>query len=402
MSNVVVASALRSPIGSFGGAFKNVSAVELGTQVLKASLKRLNLSPENVDEVIIGNVIGAGLGMNVSRQIALNSGIPEHVPTFTVNKVCGSGMKAITLGAASIILGEADVVVCGGVENMSQIPYTMPNLRWGAKMGNKNAEDIMIKDGLWDVFNDVHMGVTAEALADKWEITREEMDRFAVESQNRTEAAMKANRFADEIVPISVPQRKKEPIWVDEDEFPRPGVTYDKVAKLRPSFKKDGRVTAANSSGINDGAAIVILMSKKKAEELGIEPSAELISSASAGVDPMLMGIGPVPAIKKALQKAKFDIQKIELFELNEAFAAQSLAVLKHLKAEIGAVDAEIVNVNGGAIALGHPIGASGARIVVTLLHEMQKRDVQTGLASLCIGGGMGMATIYQKIRSIK
>lgn len=402
MSNVVVASALRSPIGSFGGAFKNVSAVELGTQVLKASLKRLNLSPENVDEVIIGNVISAGLGMNVSRQIALNSGIPEHVPTFTVNKVCGSGMKAISLGAASIILGEADVVVCGGVENMSQIPYTMPNLRWGAKMGNKNAEDIMIKDGLWDVFNDVHMGVTAEALADKWEITREEMDRFAVESQNRTEAAMKANRFADEIVPISVPQRKKEPILVDKDEFPRSGVTYDKVAKLRPSFKKDGRVTAANSSGINDGAAIVILMSKKKVEELGIEPSAELISSASAGVDPMLMGIGPVPAIKKALQKAKLDIQKIELFELNEAFAAQSLAVLKHLKEEIGAVDAEIVNVNGGAIALGHPIGASGARIVVTLLHEMQKRDVQIGLASLCIGGGMGIATIYQKIRRTK
>lgn len=398
MSNVVVASALRSPIGSFGGVFKNVSAVDLGTQVLKASLERLNLAPEEVDEVILGNVIGAGLGMNVSRQIALNSGIPQSVPTFTVNKVCGSGMKAITLGAASIVLGEADVVVCGGVENMSQIPYTMPDLRWGAKMGNKNAEDIMIKDGLWDAINDVHMGVTAEALADKWEITREEMDRFAVESQNRTEAAMKANRFADEIVPISVPQRKKEPILVDKDEFPRAGVTYEKVAKLRPSFKKDGRVTAANSSGINDGAAIVILMSDSKAKELGINPCAELISYASAGVDPMLMGIGPVPAIKKALAKAKLDLQKIELFELNEAFAAQSLAVLKHLKEEVGEVGPQIVNVNGGAIALGHPIGASGARIVVTLLSEMQKRDVKTGLASLCIGGGMGIASIYQKM----
>jgi acetyl-CoA C-acetyltransferase len=398
MQKTVIVSALRSPIGSFGGVFANVSAIELGIQVLKKSLEKINLSPNQIDEVILGNVIGAGLGQNVTRQIAIGSGIPETVPAYTVNKVCGSGMKSVTLGAAMIALGEAEIVVAGGVENMSQIPYILKDERWGAKMGDKKAIDLMIHDGLWDIFNDYHMGITAENLAEKFQISREEMDEFAAISQNKTEKAQKENRFADEIVPISIPQRKKEPLLIDTDEFPRAGVTKESLTKLPPAFKKEGKVTAANSSGINDGAAILILMSEAKAKELNLKPLATLISYASGGVEPSMMGYGPVPAIKKALEKAHWQLTDIELFELNEAFAAQSISVLKGLEVEgIGIVNPELVNVNGGAIALGHPIGASGARIIVTLLHEMQKRDVRKGLASLCIGGGMGITTLFER-----
>ena len=398
MRKVVVVSALRSPVGSFGGAFKNISAVELGIQVVKESLKQTGIKPEMVDEVILGNVIGAGLGQNISRQISIGSGIPETVPAYSVNKVCGSGMKTVALASAMIGIGDADIIVAGGTENMSQIPYILPDERWGAKMGNKTIVDLMINDGLWDIFNNYHMGITAENLADKFDLTREEMDKFAAISQNRTEAAMAAGKFTDEIVPISIPQKRKDDIIVSEDEFPRKGVTEENLAKLRPAFKRDGRVTAANSSGINDGAAILILMSEEKANELGIEPMATLVNYASAGVDPSIMGYGPVPSIKKALGKANWKLEEIELAELNEAFAAQSLAVLKGLKKEgIGEFDPEIINVNGGAISIGHPIGASGARIIVTLLHEMKKRGNKKGLASLCIGGGMGITTLFER-----
>ncbi|MFO7896800.1 MAG: acetyl-CoA C-acetyltransferase [Candidatus Cloacimonadales bacterium] len=397
MRKVVVVSALRSPIGAFGGVFKQVSAVDLGIQVVRESLKQTGIKPEMVDEVIMGNVIGAGLGQNVSRQISLGSGIPESVPTFTVNKVCGSGMKTVALASAMIGIGDADIIIAGGTENMSQVPYTLPNERWGARMGDKQVVDIMVKDGLWDIFNDYHMGITAENLADKFDLTREAMDRFAALSQNRCQAARESGRFAEEIVPIHVPQRRKDDLIITEDEFPRAGVTAESLAKLRPAFRRDGRVTAANSSGINDGAAVLILMSAEKAAELGIKPLATLVDNASAGVDPSIMGYGPVPSIKKVLAKANWKLSDIELAELNEAFAAQSLAVFQGLAAEgVGEMDSEIVNVNGGAISLGHPIGASGARIIVTLLHEMQKRQVKKGLASLCIGGGMGISTLFE------
>jgi len=397
MRKVVVVSALRSPIGSFGGVFKNVSAVDLGIQVVRESLKQTGIKPEMVDEVIMGNVIGAGLGQNISRQVSLGSGIPVTVPTFTVNKVCGSGMKTVALASAMIAIGDADIIIAGGTENMSQIPYILPNERWGARMGDKNVVDIMVKDGLWDVFNDYHMGITAENLADKFGITREEMDIFAATSQNRCEEAMKAGKFDDEIVPISVPQRRKDDIIVKEDEFPRAGVTTENLAKLRPAFRRDGRVTAANSSGINDGAAILILMSEDKAKELDIQPLATLVNYASGGVDPSIMGYGPVPSIKKVFEKSGWKMEDLELVELNEAFASQSLAVFRGLEEEgIGKLDSDIVNVNGGAISLGHPIGASGARIIVTLLHEMKRRNLKKGLASLCIGGGMGISTLFE------
>ncbi|MCB5231156.1 MAG: acetyl-CoA C-acetyltransferase [Candidatus Cloacimonas sp.] len=396
MRKVCVVTAKRSPVGSFGGVFKDVSAIELGAQVLISLLKETNLSASDIDEVIIGNVVGAGLGQNVARQIAIKSGIPQEIPSFTVNKVCGSGMKAITLGAAMIQSGEADVIVAGGVENMSQIPYIIPEMRWGSKMGDRKVVDLMISDGLTDIFNNYHMGITAENLAEQYNLSREDLDKFAVESQNKTEKAMNEGRFRDEIVPIVIPQRRGEPLNITEDEFPRKGVTVESIAKLRPSFKADGVVTAANSSGINDGAAMLILMSEDKANELGLKPMATFVSSASAGVDPSIMGIGPVPAVKKVLSKVNWKIEDIELAELNEAFAAQSLAVFKGIEKEIGMLNREIVNVNGGAISLGHPIGASGARIVVTLLHEMKKRNVKKGLASLCIGGGMGIASLYE------
>ena len=398
MRQVIVISAKRSPIGNFGGVFKDISAVQLGVNTLQSMLKETGLKPELIDEVIIGNVCGAGLGQNVARQIAIHSGIPDTVPAYTVNKVCGSGMKAVSLAALMIGSGEADIIVAGGTENMSQIPYALKDARWGARMGDKEMVDLMIRDGLSDIFNDYHMGITAENLAEKYNINREEQDAFAAQSQNRTEEAQIAGKFKDEIVPFSIPQRKGEPIIVDKDEMPRAGVTVASIAKLRPAFKNDGTVTAANSSGINDSAAFLILMSAEKAKELGLKAMATFVNSASAGVNPSLMGYGPVPAIKKVLPKAGWKLQDIELAELNEAFAAQSLAVLKGLELEgMGKLNPEIVNVNGGAIALGHPIGASGTRIIVTLLHEMKRREAKKGLAALCIGGGMGIATLWER-----
>ena len=398
MRQVIVISAKRSPIGNFGGVFKDISAVQLGVNTLQSMLKETGLKPELIDEVIIGNVCGAGLGQNVARQIAIHSGIPDTVPAYTVNKVCGSGMKAVSLAALMIGSGEADIIVAGGTENMSQIPYALKDARWGARMGDKEMVDLMIRDGLSDIFNDYHMGITAENLAEKYNINREVQDAFAAQSQNRTEEAQIAGKFKDEIVPFSIPQRKGEPIIVDKDEMPRAGVTVASIAKLRPAFKNDGTVTAANSSGINDSAAFLILMSAEKAKELGLKAMATFVNSASAGVNPSLMGYGPVPAIKKVLPKAGWTLQDIELAELNEAFAAQSLAVLKGLELEgMGKLNPEIVNVNGGAIALGHPIGASGTRIIVTLLHEMKRRETKKGLAALCIGGGMGIATLWER-----
>ncbi len=398
MKNTVVVAAKRSPIGNFGGVFKDISAVNLGVITLKAMLKESGIKPEMIEEVILGNVCGAGYGQNVSRQVSIHAGIPDYVPAYTVNKVCGSGMKAISLAAMMIGCGEADIVVAGGIENMSQIPYALMDARWGARMGNKNMVDLMIRDGLSDIFNDYHMGITAENLATKYGISREEQDQFATASQNKVEAAQAAGRFKDEIVPVEIPQKKGEPIIIDKDEMPRAGVTVESLAKLRPAFTKDGTVTAANSSGINDSAAMLILMSEDKAKELGITPLATFVNTASAGVVPSEMGYGPVPAIKKVLAKSGWNLGDIELAELNEAFAAQSLAVLKGLETEgVGKIDPNIVNVNGGAISLGHPIGASGARIIVTLLHEMKRRNLHKGLASLCIGGGMGIATLWQR-----
>ncbi len=397
MRKTVVVSAKRTAIGNFGGVFKDVSAVQLGTTVVNAILAETGVKAEQVDEVIIGNVCGAGHGQNVARQIAIHSGIPNHIPAYTVNKVCGSGMKTVSLAALMIASGEADIVIAGGSENMSQIPYVSMDARWGGRMGNKELVDLMIRDGLSDIFNDYHMGVTAENLAEAHNLSREAQDAFAVASQNKTEAAMNSGRFKDEIVPVIIPQRKGDPIVIDSDEMPRAGTTLDSVAKLRPAFKKDGSVTAANSSGINDGAAMLLLMSEDKAKELNLPILATFVDTASAGVDPSIMGYGPVPAIKKVLSKSGWKLADIELAELNEAFAAQSLAVLKGLENEgLGKLDPAIVNVNGGAIALGHPIGASGTRIIVSLLHEMRKRNCHKGLASLCIGGGMGIATLWE------
>jgi len=393
MKEVVIVSAARTAIGSFGGTLKDVSAVKLGEIAATEAIKRANISPDQIDEVIIGNVLGAGLGQNIARQIAVNIGSGYETPAMTINKVCGSGLRAVSLAAQIIASGDADIILAGGTENMSQAPYLMKKARWGTKMGNAEITDYMINDGLWDVFNDYHMGITAENIAEKWEISREEQDIFAVNSQNKAESACENGRFKDEIAPVTIPQRKGDPIVFDKDEYIRYGATVEKVIKLRPAFKRDGgSVTAANSSGINDGAAMIVVMSAEKAKELFIEPMAVIKSYASAGVDPKIMGIGSVNATKKALSKAEWDIDEIELAELNEAFAAQSLAVVNELK-----IDPDIVNVNGGAIALGHPIGCSGARILVTLLHEMKKRDVKKGLASLCIGGGMGTSILVER-----
>lgn len=397
MRKTVVVCAKRSPIGNFGGVFKDISAVELGVHTLKAIFAETGVTPDAIDEVIVGNVCGAGLGQNIARQISIHAGIPDFVPAYTVNKVCGSGMKAVALAALMVGSGEAEIVVAGGTENMSQIPYVLKDARWGARMGDKNMMDLMIRDGLSDIFNDYHMGMTAENLAEKYELSREEQDAFAAASQNKTELAQNSAVFKDEIVAISIPQRKGDPIVVDRDEMPRAGVTQASLAKLRPAFKKDGTVTAANSSGINDSAAMLLVMSEDKALELGLKPLAYFVNSASAGVDPAIMGFGPVPAIKKVLAKSGWSLGDIELAELNEAFAAQSLSVLKGLEEEgLGKLNPEIINVNGGAIALGHPIGASGARIIVTLLHEMKRRGNHKGLASLCIGGGMGIASLWE------
>ncbi len=392
MKKAAVVGAVRTAVGNFGGALKDVGAVELGATVISEALRRAGVSPSQVDEVIMGNVLQAGLGQNPARQAAIKAGLPVDVPALTINKVCGSGLKAINLGAASIMLGDAKIVVAGGMENMSQAPYTTPAARWGQRMGHGKVIDTMIVDGLWCAFNDYHMGITAENIASDFSLDRESQDELAAESQRRAIEAIEAGRFKDEIVPVKIPQRKGDPVIFDTDEFPRKGTTAEALAKLRPAFKKDGTVTAGNASGINDGAAAVVLMELEQAQALGLTPLAVIESYSSAGVEPRIMGTGPIAACTKALEKAGMSIADIELIEANEAFAAQALSVANTLK-----FNREIVNVNGGAIALGHPIGASGARIFVTLLFAMQNRGASTGLATLCIGGGQGVATIVRR-----
>ncbi|MHC8516493.1 acetyl-CoA C-acetyltransferase [Sporosarcina sp. ITBMC105] len=393
MSNdVVIVSAVRTAIGSFLGSLKNVSAVELGSIVIKEALNRAGVQGEDVDEVIMGNVLQAGLGQNPARQSAIQAGLPETVPAMTINKVCGSGLKAVHLARQAILAGDADIIVAGGMENMSQAPFLMQHAREGFKMGDQKIVDSMISDGLWCAFNDYHMGITAENLCDRYSLTREEQDAFAAQSQQKAAAAIENGIFKEEIVPVEIPQRKGEPFIFDTDEYVKGNTTTEKLGKLRPAFKKDGSVTAGNASGINDGAAAFVIMSKSKADELGLQPLAVIAANANAGVDPSVMGIGPVQAVKNVLVKANLSLQEIDLIEANEAFAAQSLAVDKELQ-----FDQSKLNVNGGAIALGHPIGASGARILVTLIHEMHRRNAKTGLATLCIGGGQGVATIVRQ-----
>ena len=392
MRNVVIVSAVRTAIGSFGGVFKDVTAVQLGTTVVKEAISRANISANVVDELIFGNVLQAGLGQNVARQVSIHSGLPVEVPSFTLNKVCGSGLKAVQLAVQAIQNGDAEVIVAGGTENMSQSAYVVPSARWGQRMGNGQLVDTMVYDGLTDVFNNYHMGITAENIVEKYGFTREQLDALAVESQNRAVKAMADGKFKDEIVPVLIPQRKGDPVVVDTDEYPKPGTTMETVGKLRPAFKKDGVVTAANSSGINDGAAAFVVMSEEKAVALGLKPLVTIVAFASAGVAPEIMGTGPIPATRKALAKAGLEVKDLDLIEANEAFAAQALSVITEL-----GLDPSIVNVNGGAIALGHPIGASGARILVTLIHEMIKRDAKCGLATLCIGGGQGTSLIVKR-----
>lgn len=392
MRKVVIVSAKRSAIGSFGGALKDVSAVKLGVDVLKNSIQSLGIEPDCIDEVILGNVLSAGLGQNVARQILLNSGIKESSTAFTVNHVCGSGLKSVQLGFNSIALGDSDVVVVGGVENMSMAPYLLPKARYGYKMGDGKIVDSMIQDGLTCATNNYHMGITAENLCDKYAISREEQDEFSALSQQKAIQAIKQGKFKDEIVPIKIPTRKGEIVF-DTDEFPRDGVTKESLAKIRPAFKKDGSVSAGSSSGINDGAAILILMSEEKAKELGLKPLVSIEGFGVSGVDPSIMGIGPIKAVQGVLKKTNLNLDDIDVIEANEAFAAQSIAVDRELH-----FDKTKLNINGGAIALGHPIGASGARILVTLIHEMQKQKSNLGLATLCIGGGQGIATIVKNI----
>lgn len=394
MSNkeVVIVSAVRTAIGSFGGAFKDVSAPQLGSVVIKEALAKAGLAPDSVDEVIMGNVLQAGLGQNPARQAAMAAGLPQEVSSMTINKVCGSGLKAVHLATQAILAGDADIVVAGGMENMSQAPYLLKGARDGFKMGDQKLVDTMVADGLTCAFNDYHMGVTAENLCTKYELTREEQDEFAANSQQKAVQAIEDGKFKDEIVPVEV-KKKKEILTIDTDEYPRKGTTAEKLGGLRPAFKKDGSVTAGNASGINDGAAAVVVMSKEKAEELGIKPLVRIVANASSGVDPSIMGIGPVTAVKKAMEKGGKSMEEMDLVEANEAFAAQALAVGKELQ-----FDPEKLNVNGGAIALGHPIGASGTRILVTLIHEMKRREAKKGLATLCIGGGQGVATIIENI----
>ena len=393
MREVVIASAARTALGSFGGSLKDVPAVELGAIVIKEAIKRAGIKNEQVEEVVMGNVIQAGLGQNPARQATLKAGLPNEVPAMTINKVCGSGLRCVALAAQMIKAGDADIVVAGGMENMSAAPYVLNKARWGQRMGDGKLVDAMINDALWDAFNNYHMGVTAENIAKEWNLSREEQDAFAAASQQKAEAAIKAGKFKDEIVPVVIPQRKGEPKVFDTDEFPRFGTTTETLAKLKPAFIKDGTVTAGNASGINDGAAAFVVMSAEKAEELGIKPMAKIVSYGSKGLDPAIMGYGPFHATKKALEVAGLTVDDLDLIEANEAFAAQSLAVAKDLK-----FDMSKVNVNGGAIALGHPVVASGARILTTLLYEMEKRDAKKGLATLCIGGGMGTALIVERI----
>lgn len=392
MREVVIVSAVRTAIGSFGGALKDVPSSELGAIVIKEAVNRAGIKPELVEEVVMGNVIQAAQGQNVARQAAVKAGLPVEVPAMTINKVCGSGLRCVALAAQMIKAGDCDVVVAGGMENMSAAPYAVPGARWGQRMGDGKIVDTMIKDALWDAFNNYHMGVTAENIAKEWGLTREMQDEFSLNSQLKAEKAIKEGRFVDEIVPVIIPQRKGEPKVFAQDEFPRFGSTIEKMAKLKPAFIKDGTVTAANASGINDGAAAFVVMSAEKAAQLGLKPMAKILSYGSKGLDPSIMGYGPFHATKKALEGAGLTVEDMDLIEANEAFAAQSLAVAKDLN-----FDMNKVNVNGGAIALGHPVGASGARILVTLLHEMQKRDAKKGLATLCIGGGMGTALVVER-----
>lgn len=389
---IVLAGACRTALGKFGGSLTNTPAVELGAIVIKEAIRRAGIKPEDVDEVLMGNVLQAGLGQSPARQAAVKAGIPVEVPALTINNVCGSGLKVVNMAAAMIEAGEADVMVVGGMENMSAAPYTMPQARFGYRMNDGKLVDVMIKDGLWDAFNDYHMGITAENVAEKYGITREMQDEFSAWSQQKCEAAQKAGKFDEEIVPVPV-KVKKEVVEFKVDEFPRQGVTAEGLAKLKPAFKKDGTVTAANASGINDGAAALVIMTAEKAKELGVKPMAKFVAGASAGVDPSIMGVGPVYATRKVLKKAGMDLDQIDLIEANEAFAAQSVAVANEL-----GLDKSKVNVNGGAIALGHPIGASGCRILVTLLYELKHSGKKTGLATLCIGGGMGVATIVEAL----
>ena len=392
MREVVIASAVRTPIGAFGGALKDIKAQDLGSLVMKAALETAGVKPEMVDEVVFGCVLQAGLGQGVARQASINAGIPQEVPAWTLNMICGSGLKTVSMAASMIKSGEADIVIAGGTENMSMSPYLLPNGRWGQRMGDGKIVDIMVNDGLTEAFNGYHMGITAENIVEQWGLTREQQDAFAANSQAKAVKAIEDGKFKDEIVTVEIPQRRKDPILFDTDEYPKASSTAEKLAKLRPAFKKDGSVTAGNASGINDGAAALVIMSKEKADELGITPLATISAHASAGCDPKIMGIGPVPATDKALGKAGLKITDLDLVEANEAFAAQSLAVAKELN-----LDMDKVNVNGGAIALGHPIGCSGARILVTLLHELKRRDGKHGLATLCIGGGMGEAIIVSR-----
>ncbi|KUY54491.1 MULTISPECIES: acetyl-CoA C-acetyltransferase, partial [unclassified Burkholderia] len=387
MTDVVIVSAARTAVGKFGGSLAKIAAPELGATVIRAVLERSGVKPEQVSEVIMGQVLAAGSGQNPARQSLIKAGLPNAVPGMTINKVCGSGLKAVMLAANAIVAGDADIVIAGGQENMSAAPHVLPGSRDGFRMGDAKLVDTMIVDGLWDVYNQYHMGITAENVAKEYGITREEQDAFAALSQNKAEAAQKAGRFDAEIVPVSIPQRKGEPLQFATDEFVRHGVTAESLAGLKPAFSKDGSVTAANASGLNDGAAAVLVMSAQKAAALGLTPLARIKAYANAGVDPSVMGMGPVPASRRCLERAGWTPGDLDLMEINEAFAAQALAVHKQM-----GWDTSKVNVNGGAIAIGHPIGASGCRILVTLLHEMVKRDAKRGLASLCIGGGMGVA----------
>ena len=391
MSRVAIVSAKRTAIGSFGGSLKDIPAATLGAEVVKKSLEEINLSPTLVDEVIFGNILGAGLGQNIARQIAIFAGIPQEKSAFVVNKVCGSGLKSVVLGAQSILLGDNDIVVCGGVENMSTAPYYTKNARFGAKLGNFELEDSIIHDGLTDAFENYHMGITAENIAEQFSISRKQQDEFATLSQKKASTAIEKGKFSNEIVPITIKTRKEEKVF-DTDEFVRPNTDLASLAKLHPAFKKDGTVTAGNASGINDGAACVILMSEKRASELGINILGFIDGYATAGLDNKVMGLGPIPATRKVLDKLNLTTDDIDLFELNEAFAAQSIAVLNELN-----LDTSKVNINGGAIALGHPIGASGCRILVSLVHELINENKNRGLCSLCIGGGQGISVVISR-----
>lgn len=391
--NIVIVDAARTAIGTFGGALAGVPAHELGAKVIQGLLERTGLKPEQVDEVILGQVLTAGCGQNPARQAGIAAGLPVETSAMTINKVCGSGLKAVHLAMQAVACGDAEIVIAGGQENMSAAAHVLPNSRNGTKMGDWKMKDTMIVDGLWDAFNDYHMGTTAQNIADRWNFSREAQDEFAAASQQKTEAALNENRFGDEVIPVQIPQRKGDPLVFDRDEFPRAGTTAEKLAKLRPAFSRDGSVTAGNASGINDGAAAVVVMTEEKARELGLTPLARIVSFASAGVDPSIMGTGPIPASTKCLEKAGWQVDDLERIEANEAFASQAMCVNQ----EMG-WDTDKVNVNGGAIALGHPIGASGCRVLVTLLHGMKQSGAKRGLATLCIGGGQGVAMAVEAV----